>query len=143
MTTTTDLRHELLELTAERDALRAQLDGDLPAATSATPSEIRHHQTIVNGLKPRNRGRGADCALRRQRLEQFAHVIFDPVAGRFTVQLRLADIVPNALRGRAVPSDHAAKRTAVGDIFGVRNIIGVSKTDDAFVTVSDREGVIP
>jgi hypothetical protein len=33
MTTTTDLRHELLELTAERDALRAQLDGDLPAAT--------------------------------------------------------------------------------------------------------------
>jgi hypothetical protein len=33
MTTTTDLRHELLELAAERDALRAQLEGDLPAAT--------------------------------------------------------------------------------------------------------------
>jgi hypothetical protein len=33
MTTTTDLRHELLELAAERDALRAQLDGDLPTAT--------------------------------------------------------------------------------------------------------------
>jgi hypothetical protein len=33
MTTTTDLRHELLELTAERDALRAQLEGDLPTAT--------------------------------------------------------------------------------------------------------------
>jgi hypothetical protein len=33
MTTTTDLRHELLELAAERDALRSQLDGDLPAAT--------------------------------------------------------------------------------------------------------------
>jgi hypothetical protein len=28
-----DLRHELLELAAERDALRAQLEGDLPAAT--------------------------------------------------------------------------------------------------------------
>jgi hypothetical protein len=33
MTSDTDLRHELLELAAERDALRAQLEGDLPAAT--------------------------------------------------------------------------------------------------------------
>jgi hypothetical protein len=33
LTTTTDLRHELVELAAERDALRAQLEGDLPAAT--------------------------------------------------------------------------------------------------------------
>jgi hypothetical protein len=33
MTTTTDLRHEFLELAAERDALRAQLEGDLPSAT--------------------------------------------------------------------------------------------------------------
>jgi hypothetical protein len=33
MTTTVDIRHELLELTAERDALRAQLEGDLPTAT--------------------------------------------------------------------------------------------------------------
>jgi hypothetical protein len=33
LTTTTDLRHEFLELAAERDALRAQLEGDLPAAT--------------------------------------------------------------------------------------------------------------
>ena len=33
MTTTTDLRHEFLELAAERDALRAQLEGDLPVAT--------------------------------------------------------------------------------------------------------------
>lgn len=31
--TTTDHRHEILELVAERDALRAQLEGDLPAAT--------------------------------------------------------------------------------------------------------------
>lgn len=30
---TTDLRSELVELTAERDALRAQLAGDLPSAT--------------------------------------------------------------------------------------------------------------
>jgi hypothetical protein len=29
----TDVRAELVELTAERDALRAQLAGDLPAAT--------------------------------------------------------------------------------------------------------------
>lgn len=29
----TDVRAELIELTAERDALRAQLAGDLPAAT--------------------------------------------------------------------------------------------------------------
>lgn len=29
----TDMRSELVELTAERDALRAQLAGDLPAAT--------------------------------------------------------------------------------------------------------------
>jgi hypothetical protein len=33
MTTTADFRHELLELAAERDALRAQLEGDLPTAT--------------------------------------------------------------------------------------------------------------
>jgi hypothetical protein len=33
MTTATDVRAELVELTAERDALRAQLAGDLPAAT--------------------------------------------------------------------------------------------------------------
>jgi hypothetical protein len=35
MTTTApaDLRQELVELTAERDALRAQLAGDIPAAT--------------------------------------------------------------------------------------------------------------
>jgi hypothetical protein len=32
-TATTDMRTELVELAAERDALRAQLDGDLPAAT--------------------------------------------------------------------------------------------------------------
>lgn len=32
-TVATDLRSELVELTAERDALRAQLAGDLPAAT--------------------------------------------------------------------------------------------------------------
>jgi len=32
-TATTDLRAELVELTAERDALRAQLAGDLPVAT--------------------------------------------------------------------------------------------------------------
>jgi hypothetical protein len=31
--TTADTRQELVELRAERDALRAQLDGDLPAAT--------------------------------------------------------------------------------------------------------------
>jgi hypothetical protein len=32
-TAITDVRVELIELTAERDALRAQLAGDLPAAT--------------------------------------------------------------------------------------------------------------
>jgi hypothetical protein len=32
-TTATDVRAELVELTAERDALRAQLAGDLPTAT--------------------------------------------------------------------------------------------------------------
>lgn len=32
-TAATDMRSELVELTAERDALRAQLAGDLPAAT--------------------------------------------------------------------------------------------------------------
>jgi hypothetical protein len=32
-TATTDVRSQLVELTAERDALRAQLAGDLPAAT--------------------------------------------------------------------------------------------------------------
>lgn len=32
-TISSDLRAQLVELTAERDALRAQLEGDLPAAT--------------------------------------------------------------------------------------------------------------
>src|SRR5262247_613448 len=32
-TTSIDLREQLVELTAERDALRAQLEGDLPRAT--------------------------------------------------------------------------------------------------------------
>jgi hypothetical protein len=31
--TTTDTRQELVELIAERDALRAQLEGDIPSAT--------------------------------------------------------------------------------------------------------------
>jgi len=52
-TTATDLRHELVELTAERDALRAQLAGDLPAATRWLQRKVWRQATELDRLNRR------------------------------------------------------------------------------------------
>jgi len=45
-----DLRAELIELTAERDALRAQLDGDLPAATRWLQRKVWRQAAALDAL---------------------------------------------------------------------------------------------
>lgn len=52
-TAMTDLRHELVELTAERDALRAQLAGDLPAATRWLQRKVWRQATELDRLNRR------------------------------------------------------------------------------------------
>jgi hypothetical protein len=57
MTTPTDvaadLRAELVELAAERDALRAQLDGDLPAATRWLQRKVWRQAAALDALNRR------------------------------------------------------------------------------------------
>jgi hypothetical protein len=48
-----DLRSQLVELTAERDALRAQLDGDLPAATRWLQRKVWRQAATLDLLKRR------------------------------------------------------------------------------------------
>jgi hypothetical protein len=48
-----DLRAELVELTAERDALRAQLDGDLPAATRWLQRKVWRQAAALDALNRR------------------------------------------------------------------------------------------
>jgi hypothetical protein len=52
-TAATDLRLELVELTAERDALRAQLAGDLPAATRWLQRKVWRQATELDRLNRR------------------------------------------------------------------------------------------
>jgi hypothetical protein len=52
-TATTDLRQELVELTAERDALRAQLEGHLPAATRWLQRKVWRQATELDRLNRR------------------------------------------------------------------------------------------
>jgi hypothetical protein len=52
-TATTDLRQELVELTAERDALRAQLAGDLPSATRWLQRKVWRQATELDRLNRR------------------------------------------------------------------------------------------
>jgi hypothetical protein len=49
----TDIRAELVELTAERDALRAQLTGDLPAATRWLQRKVWRQAAELNRLNRR------------------------------------------------------------------------------------------
>jgi hypothetical protein len=49
----TNLRSELVELTAERDALRAQLDGDLPAATRWLQRKVWRQAAALDALNRR------------------------------------------------------------------------------------------
>ena len=53
LTKTTDLRAELVEVTAERDALRAQLDGDLPAATRWLQCKVWRQTAALDALNRR------------------------------------------------------------------------------------------
>lgn len=56
MTTTrslADLRADLVELTAERDALRAQLDGDVPAATRWLQRKVWRQAAALDALNRR------------------------------------------------------------------------------------------
>jgi hypothetical protein len=49
----TDLRSELVELAAERDALRAQLEGDLPAATRWLQRKVWRQAAALDVLNRR------------------------------------------------------------------------------------------
>jgi hypothetical protein len=48
-----ELRVELVELTAERDALRAQLEGDLPAATCWLQRKVWRQAVALDALNRR------------------------------------------------------------------------------------------
>ena len=52
-TSMTDLRSELVELAAERDALRAQLEGDLPAATRWLQRKVWRQAAALDALNRR------------------------------------------------------------------------------------------
>ena len=56
LTETADLRAELVEVTAERDALRAQLDGDLPAATRWLQRKVWRQAAALDALNRRVTG---------------------------------------------------------------------------------------
>jgi hypothetical protein len=51
--TDADLRAQLVELTAERDALRAQLEQDLPAATKWLQTKVWRQAAALDGLNRR------------------------------------------------------------------------------------------
>jgi hypothetical protein len=53
LTETSDLRAELIEVTAERDALRAQLDGDLPTATRWLQRKVWRQAAALDALNRR------------------------------------------------------------------------------------------
>ncbi len=50
---TTDLRAQLVELTAERDALKAQLAGDLPRATRWLQRKVWRQAAALDRLNQR------------------------------------------------------------------------------------------
>ena len=50
---TTDLRAQLVELAAERDALRAQLEGDLPTATRWLQRKVWRQASALDALNRR------------------------------------------------------------------------------------------
>ena len=52
-TSTADLRAELVDVTAERDALRAQLAGDLPTATRWLQRKVWRQAAALDALNRR------------------------------------------------------------------------------------------
>jgi hypothetical protein len=53
MTTSSDVRSQLVELAAERDALRAQLEGDLPTATRWLQRKVWRQAAALDVLNRR------------------------------------------------------------------------------------------
>src|SRR5215813_6293819 len=53
LTESSSMRAELVEVTAERDALRAQLDGDLPAATRWLQRKVWRQAAALDALNRR------------------------------------------------------------------------------------------
>ena len=53
LTELSNLRAELVEVTAERDALRAQLDGNLPAATRWLQRKVWRQAAALDALNRR------------------------------------------------------------------------------------------
>jgi hypothetical protein len=53
LTETAELRAELVEVTSERDALRAQLEGDLPTATSWLQRKVWRQACALDALNRR------------------------------------------------------------------------------------------
>jgi len=53
LTEISDLRAALVEVTAERDALRAQLDGDIPAATRWLQRKVWRQAAALDALNRR------------------------------------------------------------------------------------------
>src|SRR5215471_11632442 len=51
--TISDVREQLVELAAERDALRAQLEGDLPAATRWLQGKVWRQAAALDALNRR------------------------------------------------------------------------------------------
>jgi len=99
MTTTADIRQEYLELTAERDALRAQLEGDLPAATRWLQRKVWRQAVELDRLN------------RRVTSQRFVLRTLAGLGRSLTAQEYLAarDAIGDPqLRGRILPPDTAA-----------------------------------
>lgn len=94
--TTADTRQELVELCAERDALRAQLEGDLPAATRWLQRKVWHQAVELDRLN------------RRVTSQHFVLRTLDGLGRSLTAQEYRAarEAIPDAqLRDRIVPQN--------------------------------------
>ncbi len=96
--TSADLRADLLELAAERDALRAQLEGDLPAATRWLQRKAWRQAAALDALN------------RRVVSQRFVLRTLDELGRSLTAaeyQAARARVVDQALRSRIEDPDAA------------------------------------
>ena len=96
--TSADLRADLLELAAERDALRAQLEGDLPAATRWLQRKVWRQAAALDALN------------RRVVSQRFVLRTLDELGRSLTAaeyQAARARVVDQALRSRIEDPDAA------------------------------------
>jgi hypothetical protein len=94
--TTADTRQELVELCAERDALRAQLEGDLPPATRWLQRKVWRQAVELDRLN------------RRVTSQRFVLRTLDGLGRSLTAQEYRAarEAIPDAqLRDRIVPQN--------------------------------------